>query len=782
MIPEITAVADFLREQPGGTASLATLQKQFSASVPLDSLESFLIRPKDDWVKLEDRTWYRLPESNARTALTTAMSATRIPDEWWEALLDLAGTERRRGAREASTARSKILARTYLVEQAAAELNLELHQLEPLISAGRIASFMDPAGRIRIPVEAVEPLVQNPARLEVLLGPEFVQLRDLAEYFNIAPYMVGQRLGSGMRKPNAKVAWTLAARKLWTDGRAPTISEFLKQLEKRRETFAQEEQKRTSRLQRKSESREARHRENMERERAERDGLRQQLLAAFPTWRHGGREEQRLTLHIGPPNSGKTYQALEALKEAGIGWYLAPLRLLAFEIYDRLNAAGVPCNLLTGEESIQREGAMITAATVEMFNPNQKARCVVIDEAHMIADSSRGWAWTRAMMEATAPEIRVITSPAGRDLIERMARAAALPLAVVEHQRLTPIRVADRAWTLEAMPDRTILVAFSRRTVLQLKTYLERMKRTVSVVYGSLPPEVRRKQADRFANGETEICIATDAVGMGLNLPADAVCFYEVEKFDGKEMRALNAAEVHQIGGRAGRFGLSSGGTISATDRFGIKLLEDRFNSTPPDLTFARVAPETEDLALLPGTLAEKYTRWKDLSGIPAEWRELVRPTDIEERVALAEMLKPWEVERLGLEAAVRLVNAPTKENTRMYWRACADGVVNNEPMPIPPPAPSQINGSNDLEATEHAIACADIYLWLSQREEFNAAALDADEVREQRYLWSMSIDAGLMKQLDTRARCQQCGRPLAVNHRYKICDSCYRRRAANYW
>ncbi len=782
MTPEITAVADFLREQPGGTASLAILRKQFGGNVPLDSLESFLIRPKDDWMKLEDRTWYRTPDSNARTALNTAMSATRIPDEWWEGMLDLAGAEKRRGAREASTARSKILARTYLVEQAAAELNLELHQLEPLVKSGRIASFTDPAGRTRIPAGVVELLVQDPTRLEALLGPEYVQLRDLADYFGSSPFKIGQQLGTGAYKRNAKINWAMAVRALWKAGTAPTLSEFLSKLDGRRHAAAAQEARRAERLQRKTEGREARHHERLERERAERDALRQQLLAAFPTWRHGGREDQRLTLHIGPPNSGKTYQALEALKGAGIGWYLAPLRLLAFEVYDRLNAAGVPCNLLTGEESIQREGAMITAATVEMFNPNQKARCVVIDEAHMIADSSRGWAWTRAMMEATAPEIRVITSPAGRDLIERMARAAALPVAVVEHQRLAPIKVADRAWTLESIPDRTILVAFSRKTVLQLKTYLERMKRTVSVVYGSLPPEVRRKQADRFANGETQICIATDAVGMGLNLPADAVCFYEVEKFDGKEMRPLNAAEVHQIGGRAGRFGLSSGGTISATDRFGVKLLEDRFNSTPPDLTFARVAPETEDLALLPGTLAEKYTRWKDLSGIPAEWRELVRPTDIEERVALAEMLKPWEVERLGLEASVRLVNAPTKENTRMYWRDCADGVVNDEPMPIPPPAPAQINGSNDLEATEHAIACADIYLWLSQREEFNAAAPDADEVREQRYLWSMSIDAALMKQLDTRARCQQCSRPLPVNHRYKICDSCYRRRAANYW
>src|SRR5207244_13594606 len=132
----------------------------------------------------------------------------------------------------------------------------------------------------------------------------------------------------------------------------------------------------------------------------------------------------------------------------------------------------------------------------------------------------------------------------------------------VEHERLTPLEIAETPWGLKHLPPRTILVAFSRQVVLGLKSELERLDRTVSVVYGNLPPEVRRKQADRFANGETEICVATDAVGMGLNLPADQVCFWELEKFDGKQMRMLTAAEAHQIGGRAGRYGLSNTGRV----------------------------------------------------------------------------------------------------------------------------------------------------------------------------------------------------------------------------
>ena len=126
-------------------------------------------------------------------------------------------------------------------------------------------------------------------------------------------------------------------------------------------------------------------------------------------------------MHIGAPNSGKTHDALEALKAAGSGWYLAPLRLLAYEIFDRLNGDGVACSLLTGEEYIPVEGARITAATIEMFNANESGACVIVDEAQMLADADRGWAWTRALMESAAPEMHVIGPPTARRLIEVLA-------------------------------------------------------------------------------------------------------------------------------------------------------------------------------------------------------------------------------------------------------------------------------------------------------------------------------------------------------------------------
>jgi ATP-dependent RNA helicase SUPV3L1/SUV3 len=516
-------------------------------------------------------------------------------------------------------------------------------------------------------------------------------------------------------------------------------------------------------------------------ERRQREELRARLLAAFPAWQHSGRIDQQVILHIGPPNSGKTHNALDTLSIANSGWYLAPLRLLAFEIFDRLNQRGIRCNLLTGEEYIPVAGANVTAATIEMFDPTHSGDCVIIDEAQMLADPDRGWAWTRALMEAQAPDIYVIGPPNARDLIERLASAAAIPIQVIEHERLAPIEVAQETWPIEKLPNRTILVAFSRRMVLHLKTELEMRKRSVSVVYGNLPPEVRRRQADRFAAGQTEICVATDAVGMGLNLPADQVCFWELEKFDGKQMRMLTAAEAHQIGGRAGRYGLSKAGRVGATTKRGLKMLERLFATTPQELTHARVAPVVEDLALIPGSLAHRFAQWSELQSIPDSLRNVIRPADIDERIALARMLTDREVDQLGLEAAVKIVNAPTRDFSRDYWRLCTLAILAGESMPHPPEAPFIIENDRQLDQTEQSIACADIYLWLSRRPEFGQYAPDEIRIREMRTEWSMSIDAALLRRLDTLARCVNCHKPLPLGHRYSLCDNCYNQRV-NYW
>jgi ATP-dependent RNA helicase SUPV3L1/SUV3 len=346
----------------------------------------------------------------------------------------------------------------------------------------------------------------------------------------------------------------------------------------------------------------------------------------------------------------------------------------------------------------------------------------------------------------------------------------------VQHERLTPLAVNLRPWSLEKLPAQTILVAFSRAMALGLKSELERQhRRRVSIIYGALPPEVRRRQAARFAEGETEICVATDAVGMGLNLPADQVCFFEVEKFDGRQRRTLTPTEVRQIGGRAGRFGLSRGGLVGALNPADLAVVRRSLEGPEAQLTHARVAPVPEALGMLPGTLAERLRQWTELRSIPDSWRQLLQPVGLADAIELAEMLTPREVETLGDADALLLVRAPASDDTRDYWRVCAQAIVRRRAMPLPPEAPAPIRTGEQLTEAELSIRSADIYLWLSQRRPFAAAAPEADEVREARAEATREVDAALRRRIDTTRRCRNCGRPLPTKHRFNLCTACYR-------
>ena len=684
-------------------------------------------------------TWVRLKSGDFQAAQAAALDATAIREDDWAALLPEAGEVERPRHKPAETGpRAQVLARTYTITTAARRMNLHTETVEAALEKALLSSFVDPEQVRRIPAQQVEQCLADATALNALWDIEAVRGREIALVLDVDAKRVSRRLHkAGLRSSRApwgrvKGRWGLPA----------TLPEFRAVLaEKLR--IVQEE--RDAQL--------AAERERELAERARRVALRERLVASFPTWQHDGRTDQHLVLHIGPPNSGKTHDAMQALAVATSGWYLAPLRLLAFEVFERLNRMGVRCSLLTGEEHIPVDGATVTAATIEMFNPARSGECVVIDEAQMLADADRGWAWTRALMETQSSIIHVLAPPSAKALIERMASAAAIPLSVVRHERLAPIKVAERPWRLKELPERTILVAFSRAAVLELKTTLEGWRREVSVVYGNLPPEVRRKQADRFADGQTEVCIATDAVGMGLNLPADNVCFYEVRKFDGRSVRPLSPGEVQQIGGRAGRYGLSREGEVGALTREALDLVRRQFYAQPAALTHARVAPTVTDLEMIPGTLSERLAEWAVLKSIPDGLRGAIEVADLEERVELAKMLSCNDEAILGLAASYQLVNAPARQNSRVYWQACARAIIDGQPLPMPPNASVHVVDSEDLDRLETLIAQADIYLWLSQRREFEHTAPDTQDVRYMRTEWSEAIDRALLRRLRAKPR-----------------------------
>lgn len=273
--------------------------------------------------------------------------------------------------------------------------------------------------------------------------------------------------------------------------------------------------------------------------------------------------KRRIVMHLGPTNSGKTYRALKRLKEVEKGYYGGPLRLLAREVYERFKNEGTPCNLLTGEEVIWEYDSLgnkvgLTSGTVEMIPLNGEFDVVVIDEIQMMGDEDRGWAWTNALLGCKAREIHLCGEPSVLPIVKELVKLTGDKLEVNEYERLGKLVVERRPVGKDlksSLRKGDCIVAFSKKRILDMKLKIERETGfKVAVIYGSLPPETRVQQASLFNNGECDILVASDAIGMGLNLSIDRIIFTTDMKFDGKEMRYLTASNIKQIGGRAGRF------------------------------------------------------------------------------------------------------------------------------------------------------------------------------------------------------------------------------------
>ena len=273
---------------------------------------------------------------------------------------------------------------------------------------------------------------------------------------------------------------------------------------------------------------------------------------------------RQFQLCFGPTNSGKTHHAIEALIKANSGVYLAPLRLLALENYERLKAAGVAVSLLTGEERIIDPKATHVCSTIEMCNFSTAVDVAVIDEVQLIGDSQRGWAWVAAILGVPAETVyacgAVYAAPAVKALLEQAREVFEETL----FERLTVLSIEDGPVHLNSIQKGDAVIAFSRQDVLNFAALLKSRDLKVSVIYGALSPEVRRLQAKAFIDGQTDVVVATDAIGMGLNLPIRRIVFSTSRKYDGTNSRRLTPAEVQQIAGRAGRFGLHEQGFVSA--------------------------------------------------------------------------------------------------------------------------------------------------------------------------------------------------------------------------
>ncbi|KAK4686122.1 ATP-dependent RNA helicase SUPV3L1/SUV3, partial [Tremellales sp. Uapishka_1] len=276
-------------------------------------------------------------------------------------------------------------------------------------------------------------------------------------------------------------------------------------------------------------------------------------------------------LHIGPTNSGKTYNALKSLSRANRGAYAGPLRLLAHEVWERmnlgsvgdLNGQGRQCNLLTGEERrIVDPEAGLLSCTVEMLPCIQKEPfdVVVIDEIQMLGDTQRGGSWTAAVLNVMAKEVHLCGDETTVDLLTDLIARLGDTLTIHRYERLTPLEVAETSLESDFnnVEPGDCIVTFSRTNIFSVKKLVEaKAGKKCAVVYGALPPETRAEQAKDFndENGRAEVLVASDAVGMGLNLKIRRMVFESLTKFNGKEEVPLSLTQIKQIAGRAGRFG-----------------------------------------------------------------------------------------------------------------------------------------------------------------------------------------------------------------------------------
>ncbi|WP_333590883.1 helicase-related protein [Brevundimonas sp.] len=267
--------------------------------------------------------------------------------------------------------------------------------------------------------------------------------------------------------------------------------------------------------------------------------------------RSPGLAPSRVTAVLGPTNTGKTHLAVERMLGHASGMIGLPLRLLAREIYERIvvrrGAAAVA--LITGEEKIVPPRPAYVVSTVEAMPMERSVDFLAIDEIQLIADPERGHVFTQRLLHARG---RFETMFLGAGTAAPLIRRLVTDVEVVTRDRLSNLAYAGSK-KLTRLPRRSAIVAFSAEQVYAIAELIRRQRGGAAVVMGSLSPRTRNAQVALFQSGEVDFLVATDAIGMGLNMDVDHVAFAGLRKFDGRRTRWLHAHEIGQIAGRAGR-------------------------------------------------------------------------------------------------------------------------------------------------------------------------------------------------------------------------------------
>ena len=498
-------------------------------------------------------------------------------------------------------------------------------------------------------------------------------------------------------------------------------------------------------------------------------------------------EPERVVAHLGPTNSGKTYAALEELVAAGSGVYAGPLRMLAQEAHRRLaeKLGEESVGLITGEERVN-EHAPVLATTVEMAP--QRGNLLVLDEIQWADDEERGSAWTRLLLAGEYREVLLLGALDALPLVNRAFPQAELKV----FERKLPLEFVG-ARTLKSLTTGTVVVAFSRKAVLALAGEVNRTHPgRVAVLYGAMPLASRREEIDRFLSGAADVCVATDVLGHGVNLPCETLLFAETTKFDGESRRNLLPWELAQIAGRAGRFGLVERGHVGVLSGLG-------WGSADPGLVDsalephvpvgdshrgyrvvdeARIRPRLSDLGVDdPVDLDAALVAWHRVAireWAYESWLAVESLQPIRARLEAVQRRLRERGRRLSLEDTWTLVNAPVDEDNLELLATLALAIAGDR---IARPHlnflldTARIRGAS-LEDAEQAGREASILRWFAlQYPDVGGVSIDRAAALETAAAERVVARLRLEVESPTLGRCRSCGRSTAPW--FPLCDRC---------
>lgn len=361
--------------------------------------------------------------------------------------------------------------------------------------------------------------------------------------------------------------------------------------------------------------------------------------------------KRKVYLHLGQTNTGKTYQALERLKQSQTGIYLAPLRILALEVYERLVDAEIACDLKTGEEEILTPHATHQSSTVEKLDLDQVYDVAIIDEIQLLGDSQRGAAWTRALLGLRCAEIHICGAANVKKLLIEILNDCEDEIEIHEYIRQVPLVIEKEPYLVKRATQGDAFIFFSKRRVLDLAKFFSLQGITASVIYGDLPPEVRKLQYHDFIEGKNSVLVSTDAIGMGVNLPIRRIIFMNLCKFDGDEERWLTSQEVKQIAGRAGRKGLYEVGYVATQGR-GYSFLKNQIENEDEPIDEAVIGPSEAILNIEGLPLKEKLALWSNMP-VEVQW---YRKMDVRDYIIILDKIRRY---RLDEEIEWKIMRLP---------------------------------------------------------------------------------------------------------------------------